>query len=241
MVGIGPGNPKDLSKRALEILLISDAVIGYRTYLHLLKEILPPNQYHEGTGMRKELERAKTAVKLALDGLQVAVVSSGDSGIYGMAGLVLEVLLSSGHHKEIDLEIVPGITAASAAASLLGAPLMHDFAVISLSDILTPWKVICRRIEAAAAGDFVIVFYNPKSRNRVTQIEEAQKILLHYRSPETPVGIVSDAGRQGEQAFISDLARFTGLKIDMSSLVIVGNSQTYMKEGYLITPRGYEL
>jgi len=241
VVGIGPGDPEDLSLRAYRLLREADVVIGYHTYLRLLEGVLSPAQHREGSGMRQEVERAQRALELAGDGCRVAVVSSGDPGVYGMAGLVLEVLLSSGLHGEIDFQVVPGITVALAAAGLVGAPLMNDFAVISLSDIMTPWEVILRRIEAAAAGDFVIVFYNPKSRRRVTQITAAQKLLLRYRSPTTPVAIITNAGRTGEQVVLSDLAHFTDMEINMSSLVIVGNSQTYVKEGYLITPRGYQL
>lgn len=241
MVGIGPGNPEDLSRRAHRLLREADVVLGYRIYLRLLEEVLSPVQKREGSGMREEVGRAQRAVELALGGQRVAVVSSGDPGVYGMAGLVLEVLLNTGRWREIDFAVVPGITAASAAAGLLGAPLTHDFAVISLSDILTPWEVIVRRIEAAAAGDFVVVFYNPKSNRRITQVEEARQILLRYRTPATPVGIVTNARRGGEQVILSDLAHFVDEEINMRSLVVVGSSQTYIKNGYLITPRGYRL
>lgn len=189
--------------------------------------------------MREEVARARVAVGYALSGKRVAVVSSGDAGIYGMAGLVLEVLLETGEHERVEFEVVPGITAASAAAALLGAPLMHDFAVISLSDLLTPWDVILRRIEAAAWGDFVIVFYNPKSRHRVNQIAEAREVILRYRDPATPVGIVTDAARAGQKVILSDLAGFQKEEINMHSIVLIGNSRSYIREGRLVTPRGY--
>jgi precorrin-3B C17-methyltransferase len=242
VVGIGPGDQAHLSHGATEELASAGVIVGYRTYLQLLKEILPTGgQLIEGSGMRQEVERARLAVAHALAGRRVAVVSSGDAGVYGMAGLVLEVLLGTGRQSEVDFRVVPGITAASAAAALLGAPLMHDFAVISLSDLLTPWEVIKRRIEAAAWGDFVVVFYNPKSRRRVTQIEEAREVLLRHRKPDTPVGVVTGAGRSGQQVVLSDLERFLEAEIDMQSVVLVGNSQSYIRDGFMVTPRGYRI
>lgn len=241
MVGIGPGDPEDLSSRALQALRQAEVVVGYHPYIQLLNGVLSPDQEIVGSGMRQELERARLAVDLARSGRRVAVVSSGDAGVYGMAGLVLELLVKSGARDQVDFQVVPGITAASAAAALLGAPLMHDFAVISLSDLLTPWEVILKRIEAAARGDFVTVFYNPRSRKRVNQIREARDVLLRYRPPETPVGIVTAAGRPGQRVVISDLAGFLDQEINMHSLVLVGNSRSYVRDGFLITPRGYRV
>lgn len=241
VVGIGPGDPEDLSSRALQALRQAEVVVGYRPYIQLLNGVLSPDQEIVGSGMRQELERARLAVDLARSGRRVAVVSSGDAGVYGMAGLVLELLVKSGARDQVDFQVVPGITAASAAAALLGAPLMHDFAVISLSDLLTPWEVILKRIEAAARGDFVTVFYNPRSRKRVNQIREARDVLLRYRPPETPVGIVTAAGRPGQRVVISDLAGFLDQEINMHSLVLVGNSRSYVRDGFLITPRGYRV
>jgi len=241
VVGIGPGDQAHLSQGAALELGAAEVIVGYRTYLQLLKEILPAGQQVVGSGMRQEVERARLAVDSALSGRRVAVVSSGDAGIYGMAGLVLEVLLATGRQAEVDFVVVPGITAASAAAALLGAPLMHDFAVISLSDLLTPWDVIKRRIEAAAQGDFVVVFYNPKSRRRVRQIVEAREILLQHRAPETPVGVITGAGRSGQRVVVSDLERFLSVEIDMQSVVLVGNSQSYARDGFMVTPRGYRI
>lgn len=241
MVGIGPGDPSYLSQRADQVLREAEIVVGYRPYLKLLEGILSPGQSLEGSGMREEVARARLAVQQALKGRTVAVVSSGDAGIYGMAGLVLEVLLESGQQDRVDFEVVPGITAASAASALLGAPLMHDFAVISLSDLLTPWEVIKRRLEAAAWGDLIIVLYNPKSHHRVSQISEAREIVLKHRRPETPVGIVTKAGREGESVVLSDLEHFLDEEINMHSLVVIGNSQSYVKEGFLVTPRGYRV
>lgn len=216
-------------------------MIGYKPYLKLLKVIFASGQIVEGSGMREEVKRARLAVEFALSGRTVAVVSSGDAGVYGMAGLVLEVLLSTGKQDEVVFEVFPGITAASAAAALLGAPLINDFAVISLSDLLTPWEVIKRRIEAAAWGDFVIVFYNPRSKRRVTQIAAAREIILKYREPVTPVGVVTAAGRDGQRVVLSDLNGFLDQEISMHTLVIVGNSRSYANNGYMITPRGYRI
>lgn len=241
MVGIGPGNPEDMSRRAFTALGQAEVVVGYHPYIKLLDGVLSPGQEVVGSGMRQEIERARLAVELARSGRSVAVVSSGDAGIYGMAGLLLELLLQLGARSQVEFEVVPGITAASSAAAVLGAPLMHDFAVISLSDLLTPWELILKRIEAAAMGDFVVVFYNPRSKKRVNQIKEAREILLKYRSAETPVGIVTDAGRGGQKAVISDLANFLDEEINMRSVVLVGNSQSYASDGCLVTPRGYRI
>lgn len=219
----------------------ADVVIGYRPYLRYLEGVLRSDQVVEGSGMGEEVSRARRALALARAGHYVAVVSSGDPGVYGMAGLMLEVILSEGAGQEVGFEVVPGVTAALAGAALLGAPLMHDFAVISLSDLLTPWEVIARRLEAAAWADFVIVLYNPRSRKRTWQLEEARRILLQYRSPQTPVGVVNAAGRPGQQVFLSTLAAFLELPVTMDSLVLVGNSQTFARDGYLVTPRGYKI
>ena len=167
------------------------------------------------------------------------MISSGDSGIYGMAGLILELILQLPEENRPEVEIIPGISASNSAASILGAPLMNDFATISLSDLLTPWQVIEQRIEHAAAGDFVIAFYNPKSHKRTEQIEIARKILLKYRNPKTPVGIVTNSSREHEEKIISTLENFTQENISMTSVVIVGNSKTFSKDGYIVTPRGY--
>ena len=194
-----------------------------------------------GTGMTQEIDRCQAAVEEALAGKRVAVISSGDPGIYGMAGLVLELALQYPPDERPEVSIIPGISAVSAAAAILGAPLMHDFAVISLSDLLTPWEVIVKRAEMAAASDFVVALYNPKSTRRVSQIERVREIMLKHRPGSTPVGIVHHATRSDEGMVISDLARFTQEHIDMFSLVIIGNSQTYVKDGRMITPRAYSL
>lgn len=240
MVGIGPGSPADMSPRAKESILSADVVVGYNTYLKLIEDLIIDKNII-GTGMMQEIDRCNAAVEAALSGKKVAVVSSGDPGIYGMAGLVIELAHKHPANARPEVIVVPGISAVSAAAAALGAPLMHDFAVISLSDLLTPWEVIRKRVELAAAGDFVIGIYNPKSHRRVSQIEEVREIVLRQRAGTTPVGIVNSATREGETVVVSDLESFTNEYIDMFSLVIIGNSQTYVQDGRIITPRGYKL
>jgi len=189
--------------------------------------------------MAQEIKRVSLALERARAGKNVSLISSGDSGVYGMAGVALE-LLDKSDSKKIDIEIIPGIMAACAAGSLLGAPLMHDFAVISLSDLLTKWKTIERRLKAAAKADFVIAIYNPRSKNRTSPLKKAWKIIAKYRSRNTPVGIVKNAYRENEVIKILSLEDASLNKnIDMTTTIIVGNSKTYLKNQYMITPRGY--
>lgn len=213
-------------------------VVGYGEYLRLIKNLLA-YKLVISSGMCQEVERAELAIQEAQNGKIVAVISSGDAGIYGMAGLVLGLLQKKS--LDVAVEVIPGITAASLAAASLGAPLMNDFAVISLSDLLTPWALIERRLQSAAQGDWVIVIYNPKSNHRTRQIEQAQSICLQHRRPDTPVGIVQKAGREDEKRIISNLAEFLKEPIDMSTTVIIGNSQTIVYKEMLITPRGYQI
>jgi precorrin-3B C17-methyltransferase len=239
-VGIGPGHVDDMSPRARKAIESADVVVGYDTYLKLAAEVIG-NKETFGSGMMQEIERCQAAVDLALNGKNIAVISSGDPGIYGMAGLILELAMQQSSDIRPEVTVIPGISAVSAAAALLGAPLMHDFAVISLSNLLTPWEVIRKRVEMAAAADFVIALYNPKSVKRVTQIEEVREILLQHRPATTPVGIVHHATRPEEKQVIATLDNITQEFIDMFSLVIIGNSQTVVREGRMITPRGYQL
>jgi len=190
--------------------------------------------------MMQEIERAELAIQEARKNFSVAVISSGDAGIYGMAGLVIEKILDLPENLQPKFEVVSGISAVNSAAAILGAPLMHDFAVISLSDLMTDWELIKKRVECAAVGDFVIALYNPKSKKRVKNIEEVQEILLKYKNKNTPVGIVTNAGRDGEKKIISTLENFTQEEINMFSLVLIGNSKTFVKNNFMITPRGYE-
>jgi len=222
-------------------------VAGYRTYIELIKPLLS-HQEVVATGMKAEVKRCQAAIDRALAGARVALVSSGDAGIYGMAGLVLEICAARGLQVgppegagEVDfhLEVIPGIPALAAGAALLGAPLMHDFAAISLSDLLTPWETIVKRLELAAQGDFVIVLYNPKSKKRHWQLGAVRELLLKFKDPETPVGLASRAMRQGQETVITTLKDLLEHPVDMQTVVIVGNSQTFTYGPYMITPRGY--
>ncbi len=211
--------------------------MGYRTYLDLIDKLTGDKEVLS-SGMRQEVERCTRAVELARSGRRVAVVCSGDPGIYAMAGLVFEILKESCGLTP-DIEIIPGVPALSACAALLGAPLMHDFAAVSLSDLLTPWEVIEKRIEAAASADFVIVIYNPKSRARQSQINRARDIVLRFRPPRTPAGIVRAASRGNEGIIITALKDLPVDEIDMQSTVVIGNSRTFTWNGRMVTPRGY--
>jgi precorrin-3B C17-methyltransferase len=229
-----------MTSRVKEVWAEVDIIAGYKTYIDLIRPFLSGQQI-VATSMRQEVERCQEVVRLSALGHRVALVSSGDAGIYGMAGILIECLEQAGK-LDMPLEIIPGITAANASASLLGAPLMHDFAVISLSDLLTPWEVIARRVELAAQGDFVVAIYNPKSHGRTTQIEEVRKIMLQYRAAETPVGLVREALRGSDSVVqVTNLENFTQYEIDMLYTVIIGNSQTRRIGPYMVTPRGYKL
>ena len=240
VIGIGPGSLLDMTPRAREAISQAQVVAGYNTYIRLVEPLLADKKVI-GTAMMQEIDRCRMAVDEAAQGQDTVVVSSGDSGVYGMAGLVLELVLQRPAAERPEFGgIIAGVSAVNAAASVLGAPLMHDFAVISLSNLLTPWELIRKRVRMAAEGDFVTALYNPKSKKRVQNIEEVREIMLKYRDPATPVGIVTAASREGEQKVISTLQDFTQQEINMFSMVIIGNSQTYVKEGWMITPRGYE-
>ena len=241
VVGIGPGSLEDMTPRAKRAIEEAAVVAGYTTYIKLIKDLIGEREVI-GTGMMQEIDRCRMAVETAAKGRDTVVVSSGDSGVYGMAGLVLELLLQREASARPEFgSVIAGISAVNAAASILGAPRMHDFAVISLSDLLTPWELIKKRAKAAAEADFVVALYNPKSKKRVQNIEEIREIFLACRTADTPVGIVNHAAREAESKTISTLENFTKETIDMFSLVIIGNSRTYVKEGYMITPRGYEV
>ena len=239
IVGLGPGNLLDLSPRARAAIESAEIIAGYKTYINLIPELVAGKKII-ATSMMQEIERAELAIEAARENFSVAVISSGDAGIYGMAGLVIEKILELPEKFQPEFEVVPGISAVNSAAAILGAPLMHDFAVISLSDLLTDWELIKKRVECAAAGDFVIALYNPKSKKRMKNIEEVQEILLKYKNKKTPVGIVTNAGRDGEKKIISTLENFTQEEINMFSLVLIGNSKTFVKNNFMITPRGYE-
>lgn len=240
IIGFGPGALEHITGRALAALDESEAVIGYNTYVDLIKPLLR-HQEIVGTGMTEEVSRAQEAVRRAEAGQIIAVISSGDAGVYGMAGLVYEVLIEHGWNRAdgVEVEVIPGISAIQSCSSLLGAPVMHDSCTISLSDHLTPWESIAARVEAAGAADFVIAFYNPRSGRRTRQIEEARNILLRYRDPATPVGIVKSAYRSRQQTTVTTLQDMLEHEIGMLSTVVVGNSATTVYEGLMVTPRGY--
>lgn len=240
VIGIGPGGKDDMTPRALKAIQEADTVAGYNTYIKLINYLLDGKNVI-GTGMMQEIDRCKMALAEAVKGHNVAVVSSGDSGVYGMAGLILELLLKMPKEERPQVQIVAGLSAVNAAAAVLGAPLMHDFAIISLSDLLTPWELIKKRADLAAQGDFVIGLYNPKSHKRIHHIEEIREIMLKHKDPKTPVGIVNNASRENETMVISDLENFTKEDINMFSMVIIGNSKTFAKDGFMVTPRGYEV
>ena len=228
-----------LTPKARREIENADVVVGYGTYVKLIQSIIKPDAEVVSGTMGREVERAKIAVSKALKNNRVVMVSSGDPGVYGMAGIILEV--AALEKADVPIEIVPGVTAATAAASKLGAPLVSDFAVISLSDLLTPWEKIEHRLEAAAAADFAIVLYNPQSQGRIEPLAKAYEILLKHMRPETPVGIVKQAGRDGEGVIITTLKEMLNAEIDMVTTIIVGNSATKVVNGRMITARGYDL
>ena len=233
VVGIGPGKKGDMTFRAYEAMEKSDVIVGYKTYTDLVKEYYP-NKEIVSSSMMKEVDRCTDVLKMAKDGKNVALISSGDAGVYGMAGIMLEIA-----DDKIEVEVIPGVTATNAAAAITGAPVMHDYVTISLSNLLTDWELIKKRLELVAQGDFVVSIYNPKSRGRGTQIEEAQKIMLKYKPKTTPVAIVRNARRENEEYVVTTLEEMTKHEIDMLTIVIIGNSNTYVKNGKIITPRGY--
>jgi precorrin-3B C17-methyltransferase len=236
VVGIGPGAPRDLTRRAEEAITGSTVVVGYTGYLKLI-EYLTKGKEKITSGMTREVERCTVALEQAAGGKTVALVSSGDAGVYGMAGLALEIAAERG--IRVSIEIVPGVTSATAAAAKLGAPLMLDFAVISLSDILVPWENIEKRISSAAAADFVVVLYNPRSSKRKQHLEKAVRIILDQRPGSTPVGIATAVGRGEEKIILTDLNHLLDYEINMQSTVIIGNLSSKALGEWFITPRGY--
>ncbi len=235
VTGLGPGAADQMTIRARKVLERCPVIIGYTVYIDLIRDEFPDKTYLS-TPMRKEADRCRMAFAEAEKGQDVAMVCSGDAGIYGMAGLICEI---GRDYPEIGIEIVPGITAASGGAAVLGAPLMHDFAVISLSDLLTPWEKIERRLDAAAAADFVICLYNPSSRKRADYLERACEIVLKHKKGDTVCGIVRNIGREGESCEILSLEQLREKKVDMFTTVFIGNSATMELNGRMVTPRGY--
>jgi len=237
IVGIGPGGTGHLTKKAMDVLLGSEYIIGNGTYLDQIQDIIQDKKIIR-SGMGGEVERARKAVELGKDHI-VSIISGGDANVYGMAGIVLEVAQKA---DDIEIEVIPGVTAISAAASLLGAPLINDFAIISLSDLLTPQKMIDQRLKSAAEADFVIAIYNPKSRSRKENFGRAMEIIRKYRNENTPVGIVKNATREGETVIATTLGSLMEYDdiIDMSTIVLIGNSESKLWNNRIITPRGYQ-
>ena len=237
VAGIGPGSKEDVTPAVIEAVREADAIVGYKYYFQFIEEYVKDGGDCIDTGMKKERERAEQAFLLAEQGKTVVVISSGDAGLYGMAPLIYEMKMKQS--SDIEIEVLPGISAFQKAASLLGAPIGHDVCLISLSDLMTPWDVIERRIKAAAVGDFVTVVYNPKSHGRYWQIYRLQELFLKYRSAETPVGYVRQAGREEQEIKVTTLEKFDPEEVDMFTVVLIGNSQSYLADGKFITPRGY--
>ena len=238
-MGLGPGDPALTAPLATDALSRAQVVAGYSTYLDLVPPGLLAGKQLISTGMTGEVERCVMAIESALSGKDTVVVSGGDAGVYGMAGLVLELLEQRELLDVVELEVVPGIPALNGAAALLGAPLTHDFACVSLSDLLTPWELIKKRLDFAAAADFVLVLYNPRSRRRSGLLAQAFEIIGKHRSPQTPVGIVRQAWRAGQTVRIDTLSSVDPQAVDMLTIVIVGNSQTRIAGQKMLTPRGY--
>jgi len=236
VVGIGPGSLEYLTPAARQALLDADVIIGYRTYLALVEPLITGKEV-VSSSMMQEVDRVKQAFELAGQGKRVALVSGGDPGIYAMAGLVYEI--AGEIDSTVDIRVIAGIAALNACAERVGAPLMHDFATISLSDLLTPWPLIEKRVEAAAAADFVLVIYNPKSKKRPWQLARTCEIVSGYRDGGTPIGLIKAATRENEETLVTTLAEFDPDMVDMQTTVIIGNSSTYIWQGKMVTPRGY--
>ena len=235
VIGIGPGEYEQMTLKAIHAMEKSEVIIGYTVYVDLVKEHFPGKEFLT-TPMKKEVDRCVMAFEEAKKGKVVSMICSGDAGVYGMSGLMYEVGVN---YPEVELEIIPGVTAATGGAAVLGAPLIHDFCLISLSDLLTPWEKIEARLLAAAEADFVVCLYNPSSRKRSDYLQKACYLMMQYKSPETVCGIVSYIGRDGEHYEVMDLKTLRDTKVDMFTTVWVGNSQTKEINGKMVTPRGY--
>lgn len=235
VVGIGPGSFEAMTQRARQALADCDVIVGYTVYVELVKAHFADKEFLT-TPMRKEVERCSLAFERAAAGQNVAMICSGDAGVYGMSGLIYEL---SEKYPEVEIEIVPGVSAVISGAAILGAPLMHDFAVISLSDLLTPWEKIEKRLICAAEADFVICLYNPSSMKRKDYLQRACDLVLRFAAPETVCGVAKNIGREGESTEILTLAQLRDTEVDMFSTVFIGNSQTRALGGKMVTPRGY--
>jgi len=243
IVGVGPGHHDHMTFKAKQVIGESDTIVGYETYVNLVQDLIEGKTIHR-YAMTQEVERARQCIDLAKSGKIVSLVSSGDPGIYGMAGLIYETLAESGWdpNNGLKVEIIPGVSALNSCASIIGSPLMTDFAVVSMSDLLVPWEIIVKRVEAAAQGDFVIVIYNPASKKRIHQLQDTRKILLKYRKATTPVAIIKGAFRDSETIVMTNLEDLPNHsdQLGMISTVIIGNSSTYTYKDLMINPRGYK-
>ena len=237
VAGIGPGSKEDITPAVLEAIKEADVVVGYKYYFQFIDQYVKPGCECIDTGMKKERERAEEAFRLAEQGKVVVVISSGDAGIYGMAPLIYQ--MKEQRNADVEIDTLPGISAFQKAASLLGSPISHDTCIISLSDLMTPWSVIEKRIKAAAIGDFVTAIYNPKSHGRYWQLPRLIEIFLQQRSADTPVGCVRQAGREEQAVKVTTLGEFDPEDVDMFTIILIGNSQSYISDGKIITPRGY--
>ena len=237
VVGIGPGGIDHMTTKAVHELRSANSIVGFAFYINQIRKLIRPGARVYSSGMGHEIDRASLALELASRGRKVAVVSGGDPGVYGMAGPIIETASKLG--MDLDVVIIPGVTAATASAASLGAPLMTDFACISLSDLLVPRNRILNRAKAAITGDFVLVLYNPQSHARKEPLRLVHKILMKYRKPTTPVGIVTAYGRTGEKTIVTTIERMLDYEIDMESTIVVGNSSTRTFNQKILTPRGY--
>lgn len=238
-VSLGPGDVSLLTPAAREAIETADVVAGYKGYIELVPDDLLEGREVVSTGMMGEVERAKAAIETVRSGKRTVMVCSGDAGIYAMAGLILEILEVEGLLEEVDFKVVPGVAAFNSAAALLGAPLMHDFASVSLSDLLTPWEVIEKRLKLAAEADFVLAIYNPRSKRRSDHLRKALDMIGEHRDPSTPVGIVGRAYREGQDVRIVTLDTVDVESVDMQTVLIIGNSSTRQVGSQMLTPRGY--
>lgn len=237
VVGIGPGSYEQMTIKAAEILKSCDLIVGYTVYVDLIKEYFPEKEMMT-TPMKKEVERCRLAFEEAVKGKDVAMICSGDAGVYGMAGLMYEI---GSEYPDCRITVVPGVTAAVAGGAVLGAPLIHDFALISLSDLLTPWEKIEKRLECAAMADFVVCLYNPSSKKRHDYLQKACDIMLRHASEDTVCGIAANIGREGERGRTMTLRELRDAQVDMFTTVFIGNSQTKVVDGHMVTPRGYRI
>lgn len=238
MVGIGPGKREYMTLQAIETIKSCDVIVGYKTYINLIEDLIKGKEIIKNE-MRQEIDRCRIAIDLSKKGKNVAVISGGDSGIYGMAGLVYE--LNAKEIEKQEIKVIQGVTSSISAAAVLGAPIMHDMCQISLSDLMTPWHVIEKRLKLASEADFVICIYNPRSKGRSDHLKKAFKIMSEFKDAETPVGIVKNAGRINQEEYIMKFENMNFELCDMSTMIIIGNKESYIDGDKIITPRGYSI